>query len=269
MRHTMMAAVCMTIAAAPALAQPQPAGLPQGLSLTETAEGTALAVGDKTVYRLILDRMRRRYKGFVSFDIASARCGEECTRYWAPLPPPAEFKATGNWTIVNADSKPQLAYKGDPLYIFRGRSFEPLMRSRTAPSYFSGYTAKPGLTLDGVPLGTIYWQPARYDAPHRRWPHPAESRSAGSNPHSCSWMLAIGNFMSENRLARAAAIAMGSRHLKHRWLRKPWETGDLSRTATEPRFGPTSARPFIFLPMTRSKSPALAGVRLGQVERTR
>ena len=163
MRHTMMAAVCMTIAAAPALAQPQPAGLPQGLSLTETAEGTALAVGDKTVYRLILDRMRRRYKGFVSFDIASARCGEECTRYWAPLPPPAEFKATGNWTLVNADSKPQLAYKGDPLYIFRGRSFEPLMRSRTAPSYFSGYTAKPGLTLDGVPLGTIYWQPARYD----------------------------------------------------------------------------------------------------------
>jgi predicted lipoprotein with Yx(FWY)xxD motif len=155
--------VCMTMGEMPAGAQPQATDLPRGLSLTETDEGTALAVGDKTVYRLLLDRLRRRFRGFLSFDIATARCGDECPRYWIPLTPPAGFRASGDWSIVNADTKPQLAYKNDPLYTFSGRSFEPLLQNRTAPAYFSGYTAKPGLMLGGVPVGTIYWEPVRYD----------------------------------------------------------------------------------------------------------
>jgi predicted lipoprotein with Yx(FWY)xxD motif len=166
MRHLgrwgIIAGAFTLLAATSAPAKPNNDDLPRGLSLIETDEGTVLAHRGKTVYRLQLDRIRRRYKGFLSFDVPTARCGDECAKYWIPLEPPADFKPAGSWTVTNPDTKPQLAYKDDPLYTFSGNSFAPLLQNRTAPSYFSGYTAKPGKMLTGVPVGTVYWQPVSY-----------------------------------------------------------------------------------------------------------
>ncbi len=94
-----------------------------------------------------------------------ARCGATCAQYWRPVLAPAGFKADGDWTVEQRGAEAILAYKGDPLYTFAGKSFEEVAPLPVVPSFMTGYSGKPTVLVDGVPVATLYWHPALYQPP--------------------------------------------------------------------------------------------------------
>ena len=139
-------------------------GLPAGLKTRATKDGLVLVdAAGQTLYRIDLDRYMKRWRG--SGIRADARCTDTCAKLWRPAAPPAGFKPGGDWEVVERPGAgPQLSYKGDPLYVFNGKSLEEA-KLPVAPAFLSGFTGKPIELKDGVPLMTIYWHEATYQPP--------------------------------------------------------------------------------------------------------
>jgi predicted lipoprotein with Yx(FWY)xxD motif len=124
------------------------------------------------LYRLDLDRYRARRR-----DAAHAielRCAKVCDQLWRPVAAPAGLHPGGDWSQVQRPGGPaQLAYKGDPLYAFIGKSLDEAAEATIAPPYFSSYAAPPVALHDGVPTATLYWHEALYRPPEPKVATPA------------------------------------------------------------------------------------------------
>ena len=146
----------------PALAAAGP--LPAGITTKKGDEGLALALADgRPLYRLDLDRYAKRRQDAAR--VAKERCADVCDKLWRPVPAPKGFRPDGDWTTTERPSGAQLTYKGDPLYTFAGTSLAEAGQAQVAPPYFSSYSAKPTLMVDGVPVATLYWHAALYQPP--------------------------------------------------------------------------------------------------------
>jgi predicted lipoprotein with Yx(FWY)xxD motif len=143
--------------------------LPAGVSTRSTDEGLALSdARGQPVYRLDLDRYRARSKQ-ASAQLIDGRCADVCDRLWRPLAAPPNFAPDGDWSVAKRPTGLlQLAYKGDPLYTFLGKSLEEAEEQAVVPPYFTGYTAKTSQMREGVPVGTVYWHRALYQPPAPR-----------------------------------------------------------------------------------------------------
>lgn len=153
-------AITGLIAALPGSALAAGDRLPPGITARESADGLTLSTAQgEPLYRLDLDRSRRRAH---IAKLLEARCADICSQLWRPVAPPNGFAAEGDWGLAQRETGPQLTYKGDPLYSFIGKSLEEAAKIQVAPPYFSSYSAKPTLIVDGVPVATLYWHPALY-----------------------------------------------------------------------------------------------------------
>lgn len=153
-------AVAGLVAGAPQLARAASTSLPAGVTVQQSADGLVLASHGKPLYRIDLDRLKKRRRGAAA--VGDARWEAYVAGLWRPVAAPKDFKADGDWTAPPGKAGPQLAYKGDPLYIFTGKSLDEAAKIPFAPQYFSGYAAKPTLIADGVPVATLYFHPALY-----------------------------------------------------------------------------------------------------------
>jgi predicted lipoprotein with Yx(FWY)xxD motif len=156
-------AVAGVLLAGPALAATR--GLPAGLETRATKDGLALADAQgRLLYRLDVDRYAKRRKD--AAQLIAARCADVCDKLWRPVAPPVALASGDDWSALKRpDGTAQLAYKGDPLYVFAGKSLDEAAAEPIAPSYFSSYSAKPVELRDGVPVSTLYWHAALYQPP--------------------------------------------------------------------------------------------------------
>lgn len=138
---------------------------PAGLAARVSPDGLALADRQgRPVYRLDLDRYAKRRAGIAN--MIAARCADVCDKFWRPIPAPQDFRPAGDWGMEPRNgARPQLTYKGDPLYTFTGKSPAETASLRIAPPYFSGYAAKSIELQEGVPVSTLYWHAALYQPP--------------------------------------------------------------------------------------------------------
>ncbi|MFC3174097.1 hypothetical protein ACFOD9_07535 [Novosphingobium bradum] len=138
----------------------QSRALPENVKLVDAGDAIALVASDDTpLYVLIFDAPLKR-----STRIPRDRCGSTCLADWAPLVPPEQLPAGSEWSRVEREGRPALAYKGRALYRFVGADMARLADERIVPPYISSYSAAPIKLIDGVPVATAYWQPALYDA---------------------------------------------------------------------------------------------------------
>lgn len=153
-----------TLLASPAVAGAPAEGLPAGLSTRVSDE--AMVLVDKAghpLYRLDLDRVIKRRREMAP--VIAARCADVCDKLWRPVAAPEGFTAAGDWGVAKHSSgQSQLTYKGDPLYVFAGKSLDEAKRPIT-PTYMAGYAGKPLELTDGVPLWAVYWHEATYQPP--------------------------------------------------------------------------------------------------------
>ncbi len=158
-------------AAIPAISQAATGGLPPGLAIHKSDEGLVLSKTDGApLYRLDLDRLAKRLRGYADI---MARCADTCPQYWRPVVAPAGFQPEGDWSLVQRGGEPILAYKGDPLYTFAGKSFDEIAARSVVPSFMTGYAGEPTVLADGVPAATLYWHLALYQPPAPKVTAPA------------------------------------------------------------------------------------------------
>lgn len=148
-------------------------GLPPGLALREEPQGLVLAdSGGAPLYQLDIDRWKQRREGLN--EVINGRCAQVCERAWIPVEPPKAFKPAGDWSIQTGWSGVrQLAYKGQPLYRFAGKSLDELAHAKVAPPHWSSYSAQPTALADGVPVATKYWHAALFQPPPPKLEAPA------------------------------------------------------------------------------------------------
>jgi predicted lipoprotein with Yx(FWY)xxD motif len=153
-------AVAGLVAGAPQFARAASEALPAGLTVQKSADGLVLASHGKPLYRIDLDRLKKRRRGATA--VGGERWETFAAGLWQPVAAPKDLKADGDWSATPGKEGPQLTYKGDPLYTFTGKSLDEAAKVPFAPQYFSGYAAKPTLIADGVPVATLYFHPALY-----------------------------------------------------------------------------------------------------------
>lgn len=158
-----VAALAGLVIGVPHLARAAAAPLPPGVTVQKSPDGLVLTAQGKPLYRIDLDRTKKRRKDASA--IAEARWAEFGAGLWAPVAAPKDFKPDGDWSVTARKGGPQLTYKGDPLYAFTGKSLEEAAKVPLAPQYFSSYAAKTTVLADGVPVATLYYHPALYTPP--------------------------------------------------------------------------------------------------------
>ena len=143
--------------------------LPPGIALIDSEAGVALASGNGApLYILVFDAPEKRRAA-----IPLLRCGDSCMRHWTPVAPPPGLPAGADWSAVERNGRPVLAYKRRALYAFAGKDMKEVAEDRTAPPYTTSYSGVQVKTVDGVPVSSAYWQPALFQADAPDTPLPA------------------------------------------------------------------------------------------------